>query len=149
MKDFYKTTSIDRYKDLSLKAKEMRNNPTEAEEFLWKYLKAGQLGVKFRRQHPIGDYIADFICLSANMIIEIDGSVHYTDEGIDHDNVRDAQLKAFGFTILRFDNFDVLNNTSKVLTAINKYISNNSTTNTENAEAFSGFLPMGEDGRRG
>ena len=63
MKDCYKTTSPDRYRELLAKAKEMRGVPTEAEKLLWEYLRANRLGAKFRRQHPLGDCIADFVCL--------------------------------------------------------------------------------------
>jgi very-short-patch-repair endonuclease len=98
-------------------AKELRQNMTDAEQRLWKHLRAHRLnGAKFRRQHPIANYIVDFVCLDASLIVELDGGQHA--EQIGYDQKRDALLKQHGFTVLRFWNNDVLQNTEGVLTAI-------------------------------
>jgi len=62
---------------LTIRAKELRRNATETEKYLWRYLKAKQLGgLKFRRQHPIGNYIVDFVCIEKSLVIELDGGQH-------------------------------------------------------------------------
>ena len=73
---FFRTASPDRYELLKGFAKENREHPTEAEACLWQLLKGGALGVKFRRQYVVYDYIADFICLEKNLIIEVDGGIN-------------------------------------------------------------------------
>ena len=66
--------------------KQLRNNPTKAEQVLWKYLKNKQIkGYKFRRQHSVGNYILDFYCPALKLCIEIDGDSHFTDEGKNYD----------------------------------------------------------------
>ena len=69
----FETTDASTYQLLLDKAREMRKNPTEAESVLWNYLSDNKMGVHFRRQHPIFNYIPDFVCLSERIIIEIDG----------------------------------------------------------------------------
>ena len=78
MKYGYETTESTTYQLLSEKAKYMRNHPTEAERKLWQHLSHNQLGVYFRRQQPVFDYIPDFVCLAAQLIIEVDGGYHTT-----------------------------------------------------------------------
>ena len=72
----YRTASPDRYEILKAFAQENRNNPTLAEQVLWKYLDRKQLGVKFLGQHIIGDYIVDFVSREQGLIIEVDGAYH-------------------------------------------------------------------------
>lgn len=103
------------YELLRDNAKQMRKNPTEAESVLWQLVSGGQLGVKFRRQHVIGDYIADFVCLEKNLIIEIDGGYHEDSEQQMEDNLRSTALKEYGFAILRVRNEEVLCNTEALL----------------------------------
>ena len=99
------------------RARELRNRLTKAEWRLWLYLRRrGLAGHKFRRQMPIGPYIADFVCLSAAVIIELDGDQHA--ETRYEDYVRDEYLRARGFRVLRFSNFEVLRQTEGVLEAI-------------------------------
>jgi len=87
-------------------AKSMRNEPTDAEHALWQILRGKRLeGMRFRRQHPIENYIVDFICLGERLIIEMDGSQH---AGSAYDQKRDTKLKAPGYTVLRFWNEEVL-----------------------------------------
>jgi len=88
---------------------------TEAEVLLWKELKDKKLcGRKFRRQHSIGYYIADFYCTSERIIIELDGQHHFTSEGIENDSERDQNLKMMKIKVLRFENKEVLNNLNSV-----------------------------------
>ena len=97
-------------------AKQLRQNMTDAEQLLWRYLRAHRLnGQKFRRQHPIGPYVVDFVHLGAKLIIEADGGQHNLSEG---DAVRDKWLISQGFKVMRFWNSDILNNTDAVLTTI-------------------------------
>ncbi len=81
-------------------ARVLRRAMTDAERRLWSRLRGEQLGVKFRRQHPIGSYVADFVCLSPPLVIELDGSQH--EEQGAYDAKRDAFLKSQGFYVLRF-----------------------------------------------
>jgi very-short-patch-repair endonuclease len=97
--------------------KALRNRPTDAEQFLWKYLRLKQMeGLKFRRQQPIDNYIVDFICLEKRIIIEVDGGQHATQK--DDDTVRDKYLRQQGFHVLRFWNNEVLQNINGVLEII-------------------------------
>lgn len=98
------------YELLRENAKEMRKNPTEAESAFWQLVSGGQLGVKFRRQHVIGNNIADFVCLEKNLIVEIDGGYHDDPEQQIEDNIRTTNLKEYGFAILRIRNEEVLCN---------------------------------------
>jgi very-short-patch-repair endonuclease len=98
------------------RAKIMRREPTEAETALWRALRNGALsGAKFRRQQPIGPYIADFVCQSHRLVVEADGSQHAESAG---DEKRDAFLRSAGYRVLRFWNNDILNNISGVADAI-------------------------------
>ncbi len=97
-------------------ARHLRKNMTEAEQLLWRHLRAHRLcGEKFRRQHPIGPYIVDFAHLGARVVIEADGGQH---NGNADDIVRDAWLRSRGFTVLRFWNNEILRNLHAVLGAI-------------------------------
>ena len=96
----------------------MRNNPTEAETFLWKQLKGKGLGSDFKRQCIILDFIADFYCPSANLIIEVDGGYHLQEEQQQLDKEREERLQAKGYNILRFTNEQVINQTKQVIQAI-------------------------------
>jgi very-short-patch-repair endonuclease len=97
--------------------KSLRKRSTDAESLLWKHLRAKRLkGLKFRKQEPIGKYIADFVCYEKQIIIEVDGGQHSIDK--DRDNERDIWFKGEGFKVLRFWNNEVLTDTEAVLTAI-------------------------------
>lgn len=100
-------------------ARNLRNNPTEAERILWPHLRYRQLnGHKFRRQHSVGPYIVDFACVEEKLIIEIDGGQHASQ--IDYDTIRTQSLESQGFTVLRFWNHQVLNETETVKITILK-----------------------------
>ncbi len=90
---------------LTKNARALRTNMTEAERAIWQYLRAEQMGVKFRRQAPIGRYIVDFACFSHKLVIEIDGGQHVDSAS---DGERDAFLVSQGFKVLRFWNNEVL-----------------------------------------
>ena len=101
-------------------AKTLRRDMTEAEDRLWEELRGRRLdGIKFRRQVPIGRFVADFICADALLIVEIDGSQHADS---DYDRERDAELKRRGFRVLRFWNDDVLREMNSVCDTIIAYV---------------------------
>lgn len=109
------------YNLLKEKAKEMRNKPTEAEKMLWNVLSNKELdGFKFRRQHIIGEYIVDFVCLEKRLIIEVDGSVHQLPEQKEHDAVRTEWLQSTGFKVIRYSNNQVLNDLQNSIESIQK-----------------------------
>jgi methionine--tRNA ligase beta chain len=96
-----------------------RSNPTEAENILWQVLKGKKLdGYKFRRQHIIGNFIADFVSLSQKIIIEVDGLIHQTKENKISDTERTIELNKFGFEVIRFTNDEVTGDTDNVLNKV-------------------------------
>ncbi|POY38044.1 imidazole glycerol phosphate synthase subunit HisF [Solitalea longa] len=105
-----------------INAKKHRTSPTEAESVLWNYLAKNQLGVKFRRQHPIANFIADFYCHAARLIIEVDGSIHNNSEQILYDQERDRELLFNGIRTIRFTNNQVIKQTEKVIEKIKEHI---------------------------
>ncbi len=101
-------------------AKRLRSNMTDAEKLLWYHLRGHRfLGTKFKRQQPLGDYIVDFVCFEAKLVIEVDGGQHLESES---DSQRDAWLQEQGFRILRFWNNEVLGETESVLGKILQYL---------------------------
>ena len=121
LRDF-QTASPDRYELLKAFARENRNNQTEAEKCLWQQLRCGELGVKFKRQHIVYDFIADFVCLEKMLIIEVDGAYHFTDCQMKYDMYRTEELEQFGFRVLRFTNEEVIHETEKVINKIKESI---------------------------
>ena len=103
-------------------AKHLRKKMTDAEQILWYYLKAGINGFKFRRQHPIGIYIADFYCHKVKLIIEVDGSIHNEPEIIKSDKTRQKDLEDWGYNVIRFSNQEVIVNVKDVIGSIEKLI---------------------------
>ena len=104
------------------RAEELRKFPTYEEDVIWGFLKGNQLGVRFRRQHPILFYIADFYCHQLKLVIEIDGSIHNKEEVKINDAIRQRDIEDLGITILRFSNSQVKNNPEIILEQINKKI---------------------------
>jgi len=101
------------------RAKQLRRAMTPAETLLWRYLKANRTdGFGFRRQVPFQNYIADFACMSARLIIELDGESHDSDAQQRSDQARDAFFAGEGFRVLRFTNHDVMSNLEGVVEAI-------------------------------
>lgn len=96
---------------------------TEAESFLWQRIRRKQLkGRQFYRQKNIGDYIVDFYCPSAKLIVELDGGQHHTEEGMNRDQIRDKYLENFGFSVLRFSDREVFKNIEGVLERIFEHL---------------------------
>ena len=106
------------YNELLSHARRMRGNATLAEQRLWECLRGKGLGVKFRRQHPIDGYIADFICLTEMLIIEVDGGYHQDYQQEEADILRTEKLNKLGYRVIRFSNEEVLYNTDNVLSTI-------------------------------
>jgi len=101
------------------RAKQLRRTMTRAETLLWRYLKASRIdALGFRRQVPIRNYIADFVCFSANLIIELDGFSHDFEERQKADQSRDAFFESEGLQVLRFTNEQVLSNLEGVVQII-------------------------------
>jgi very-short-patch-repair endonuclease len=104
---------------LRANARALRRNSTDAERILWSELRAGRLNdVVFRRQVPVENYVADFICHAAKLVIELDGGQHFSDEGERADSRRSSVIEAKGFKVLRFSNLDVMTNRAGVLETI-------------------------------
>ncbi|PIT06176.1 DNA methyltransferase [Bradyrhizobium nitroreducens] len=104
---------------LRANARVLRRNSTDAERILWSELRGGRLnGATFRRQVPIENYIADFVCHMAKLVIELDGGQHFSDEGERADAHRSTVIEARGFKVLRFSNLDVMTNRGGVLETI-------------------------------
>jgi very-short-patch-repair endonuclease len=100
-------------------ARALRKNSTDAERILWSELRDHRLnGASFRRQVPIGSYIADFMCHAPRLVIEIDGGQHFSDHFEQADAARSAVIEAKGFQVLRFSNHDVITNRAGVLETI-------------------------------
>jgi very-short-patch-repair endonuclease len=97
-------------------ARTLRIGMTDAERRLWSGLRGEQLGVKFRRQHPLGPYVLDFACLAPKLVVEVDGSQHL--EQVSYDERRDAWLRSQGFQVLRFWANEVMTETEAVLSRI-------------------------------
>ena len=108
---FYGVSSITHQR-----ARELRRSLTPAEQILWEVLKNRQLeGYKFRRQHPICRYIADFYCHELRLVIELDGGVHEEIDQQEHDSNRDLVIREFSVRILRFKNQEVINDPKNVV----------------------------------
>lgn len=117
----YKTASPDRYGLLKAFARENRNNATLAEKVLWEHLRYNQFGIKFLRQHIIGDYIVDFVSRESGLIIEVDGGYHSEPRQQEDDALREQILEQLGFHIMRFSNEEVLYDTDNVINQIISY----------------------------
>jgi very-short-patch-repair endonuclease len=100
-------------------ARHLRQNQTNAETLIWQLIRNRQVAnAKFRRQQPIEGYIADFYCHEHKLVIELDGSQHFTEDGIKQDALRTQRLHQLGITVLRFDNRQVFLQTEAVLQMI-------------------------------
>jgi len=104
--------------DNKIKARLLRRNQTEAETVLWNVLRnRGLKSMKFRRQVPVGHYIADFLCKEAMLIVEVDGGQHAAQ--VEYDQARDEYLRACGYEVVRFWNNEVLTNLEGALETLN------------------------------
>ena len=98
-------------------ARKLRTNLTPAEALLWSALRNKNLeGLRFRCQHPVGNFILDFYCPACKLVIEVDGEIH--NHQIDYDEARTAKLAEYGYTVIRFNNEEIINDLPKVLTKI-------------------------------
>jgi very-short-patch-repair endonuclease len=106
-------------------ARELRTRMTDAELVLWGKIRKKELkGFQFYRQKNIGNYIVDFYCPAAQLVIELDGGQHYSEVGMEKDKIRENYLASLGFTVLRFSDRDVLKNMDGVLQRIWEHLEN-------------------------
>lgn len=105
-------------------AHKLRRTLTPAEKILWHELRNRNLsGYKFRRQHPVREFIVDFFCPEKELVIEIDGKIHHLPDVKERDENRTAELERLGLTIFRFSNEEVTNDTEEVMRKIEKHLS--------------------------
>jgi len=112
-------------KPLYQRAREFRNNATNAESVLWGYLKNKPLGYKFRRQHPYSNYILDFYCHALKLVIEVDGSIHNNADVKLNDELRQVALQSDGLVVLRFQNDEITKTPEKVILEIENFLLKN------------------------
>ena len=98
----------------------LRRSATDAESLLWYHLRSRRFNAKFRRQHPLGPYILDFVSIDHRLVVELDGTQHYTSDGVVADAERTAFLESRGLRVLRFTNVDLLTETESVLESIQR-----------------------------
>lgn len=120
----YNTASPDRYMLLKEFARKNKQHPTEAERILWEYLRGKNLWFKFNRQHIVGDYIVDFICLERALVIEVDGGYHSEYEQMQRDECRTEHLENMGLRVIRFSNEEILTDIEGVLDNIRNELYN-------------------------
>ncbi|MCO6478359.1 MAG: DUF559 domain-containing protein [Phaeodactylibacter sp.] len=108
-------------------ANSLRKNMTKAEACLWKYVLGSRQmkGYQFRRQRPVLNYIADFMCKELLLVVEVDGITHDSPEGYERDQKKDKDLEGVGFTVLRFSDWEVLNKIADVSIMIGDWIEEN------------------------
>lgn len=114
----YQTADPSLYQLLKIYSEENRKNPTEAESVLWHVLRGNAMNIHFRRQHIIGDYIVDFVCIDKKVVVEVDGEYHNEYEQQIDDQVRMNWLMSRGFNVIRFTNAEVLADTDAVVSKI-------------------------------
>ena len=116
---------LPRNRSLKQPARELRKNMTDAERKLWAYIRRKQIhGRQFYRQFVIGNYIVDFYCPKAKLVIEVDGGQHFTEEGKESDRNRDLYLERLALRVLRFNNREVLTNIEGVVHEIGSAVGN-------------------------
>ncbi|MBI2730637.1 MAG: DUF559 domain-containing protein [Sphingobacteriales bacterium] len=102
--------------------RDLRRTSTETEKILWEQLRNRKLkGLKFRRQHPIDKFVADFYCHEKRLVVELDGAVHNDKEVKEYDDNRTFILNELGITVMRFRNDEVINNLHQVLKMITEF----------------------------
>ena len=105
--------------NLKQRSRQLRENMTDAERYLWARLRRKHLkDCQFYRQKPIGEYIVDFFCPRAKLVIEVDGSQHFNGETVNYDRIRDDYLGSLGLRVLRFNNAEVLGHIEGVVESI-------------------------------
>ena len=143
----YMTGDSQNAKNLLVHAKEMRKEPTLAEAMLWNALRSNKLESKFRRQHLIGNYIVDFVCLKSRLVVEVDGEYHNTPEQIELDEERTLEIEQkYRFKVIRFTNDEVNKDIEAVLSKIKAELNNrklDDTINPASAPSPSGRAGVG------
>ncbi len=132
MKNFEEMAKQEMFKGASSiifkRAEQLRERMTEAECLLWEELRNKKFPVKFRRQHPLGKYIADFYSHKLKLVIELDGNIHLKPEVNACDKIREDVIRSFGLTVIRFTNEEVIYNMevvlSKISTLVDDFLSN-------------------------
>ena len=124
MDKWFETSAPDRYELLKDFAKNNRKEMTESERVLWEALRKLNCGYHFRRQHPIGDYITDFICLKKKLVIEVDGGYHSEPMQQQNDQMRTEYLENKGYTVIRFKNEEINNDRDMVIMRIKEQLFN-------------------------
>ena len=114
----YNMAAPDRYQLLKMFAKKNRQYSTEAERILWNHLRSKNLWFKFNRQHIVGDYIVDFICIEKALVIEVDGGYHSEPCQKEDDETRTRYLESKGFKVIRFTNEEILFNIESVINKV-------------------------------
>lgn len=105
-------------------AKKLRNEPTASEIIFWSLLKQHFPDYRFKRQHPISQYIADFYCHKLKLVIEIDGAFHLSDESKINDKIRDEFMQSLGLEIIRFTNQEVCEKGENIIMRLKKMVKN-------------------------
>lgn len=131
------------------RAEELRNKMTEAENILWQAIHINEWKLKFRRQHPIYKYVADFYCHAVKLVIELDGGILEAEEIKRYDVDREIVLKDLGLSVLRFKNEQVIKNTHQVMQVISETISNLKNIQKTNSEKSTHALASPPSGDRG
>lgn len=108
------------YPLLKENARKNRIEMTDAEKAIWSQLRNSQLGVRFRRQHVIGDYIVDFVCLEKHLVVEVDGRYHDSEEQKKEDEIRTEYISQMGFRVFRLSNSEVIGNIESAVNKIKK-----------------------------
>ena len=122
MVDYKECLFYDASPEIHRRAKELRKNMTESEILLWAEIRNRKInGLKFRRQHPIDIFIADFYCHEIKLVIELDGNIHYSEENKEYDEGRTAELRYLGVKVMRFTNEEVMTSIHNVLTKIKAF----------------------------
>ncbi|RAR50397.1 leucine--tRNA ligase [Flavobacterium lacus] len=130
----YKTANPTIAKNLVGNARENRKNPTESEDLLWQEIRNQKLGSKFRRQHYIGNFIVDFVCLEKSLLVEVDGEIHETQK--EYDEGRTYELEQLGFKVIRFTNEELKNNLKSVIQTISNELENAKPFNAQSLLSF-------------
>jgi len=119
MADYKECLFYDATPEIHRRAKELRKNMTEPEKLLWEKIRNRKLGgLKFRRQHPISMFIADFYCHEIKLVLELDGKIHDSEDNREYDEGRTAELGYLGVRVIRFTNEEIINSIDKVLSEI-------------------------------
>lgn len=125
-------------------ARNQRRTSNEFAATVWQWIRNRQIGgAKFRREYPIPPYTVDFCCVERKLIIEIDGEGHFTEEGLEHDRVRDRFLRNLGYKILRIPGYAVIREDGDVITRIREFVRETGEMKSPSPPAPLPFVPQG------